>query len=150
MGADYVVAIAPMEVDADEAVMNLVALSDEAAITAVSVVLGMEDVTANEARLRIATAIHAIVGVERRDVDPVRFEGQAYVTGGLSWGDSPTAAFDEVALLGAAGVTAKQPVISEHNARDCLLQGHEVFAWWDIPYRHAVEIREDGTVMVLT
>ena len=108
MGADFLVAIAPMEATEDEALTNLGALSDKTVQTAVGDVLGLDDMTPEEARDRAVTAIYEIVGADRSDVDWVQAEGRIYVTGGMSWGDSPTEAFDEVALLGALGITRRQ------------------------------------------
>jgi len=47
-----------------------------------------------------------IVSGDRRDVVQMRFDGRwYYLTGGMTWGDDPSDAYDSLNLIGASGVT---------------------------------------------
>jgi hypothetical protein len=65
---------------------------------------GAEDDAEQQALIsRIRGALHEALNEvlgERRDVSAIEFGGRTYwLTGGLSWGDSPTEAFDAIAAL---------------------------------------------------
>jgi len=116
MGADLITAAAPAQVTTEEAHANLAKLSTEKCNYVVGEVLGWDDdeLENDEARDRIAYAINEIVGDNyRRDVSVMNFSNDDkpnfwYVTGGMTWGDAPTDAYDDIVLLDWSGVTTKE------------------------------------------
>ena len=110
MGADFLLAGVRAE-SPEKARERLAKLSDNQVMDACEAVLGWDvgeesQNPADECRQRIEYAIDAIlVGYEPRDTGTLVIHRQEYiVTGGLSWGDSPTDSFEDVMLLDYSGV----------------------------------------------
>jgi len=113
MGADLILAVAPVERDFGEALKRIDTMTEVELNEVAELRYGfpLEDdadgMTTEDVREEIRLAFRAIADDDwRRDVVTLTFgDDSYYVTGGMSWGDSPTEAFGMIELIAASRIT---------------------------------------------
>lgn len=115
MGADFLLAMMPLDVEREEAVARLAALTDDRFAELIADIphgWGLDDEPGGmkaaiaELRTTAALAIDDLYAGCRRDASSVLLSNRWWVaTGGMSWGDRPTETYDDVELLCALRVT---------------------------------------------
>jgi hypothetical protein len=106
MGADFTIITAPVSEKTKEEVVGRIDKMGASELLNLADYLMFDDETPDEVRGRILEAVKEIVDVDGRDFAVLTFDGKAhYITGGMSWGDSPTDSFDFIWLLGESQVT---------------------------------------------
>jgi hypothetical protein len=109
MGADLIIAACPLEITKAAALKKFKAMT-KAKLKAVAKALDMDDDDGEftEVKELILTGLNtAYAGPQwSRELSYIRYKGvKIAVTGGMSWGDTPTDLYDAIAALDASGVT---------------------------------------------
>ena len=109
MGADFMLAVSPrceLTHERKRRIKETIrAIRDEKLLEIVNNYgpLGLDDEsTPAEIRVELYKAVLENAEIERRDTSYIRLEGMdwtANITGGMSWGDSPTDAFDSMSAI---------------------------------------------------
>ena len=116
MGADLIVAICEMKLTKDEAIKKANKLADEELVGliqtldewGVGLYVGTEEVPEKD---EIVKYLHDQIDVvysymDRRDCVPLHIEGKVFaLTGGMSWGDTPTDAYDAFSVCSSLNLT---------------------------------------------
>ncbi len=117
MGADLMVAICEMKVSQDEAIKRASKLVDDNLAGVVETLAdwgtgpwaGTESElpTKDEVLEYLRGEIEVVYSyMSRRDCVPLHIDGKVYaLTGGMSWGDTPTEAYDSFNVCGALSLT---------------------------------------------
>jgi len=132
MGADFMFAVSPRCELTDERKRRIKdvirAIPDKELLEVVDEYypLGLGDeATPEEIRVTLYRAVLENAEVETRDTSYIRLDGMdwtANITGGMSWGDSPTEAFDDL-----AGISSFDPVyelMKEFSREDIVIQNN--------------------------
>lgn len=124
MGADFLIYRVRVEVSKEQALAALEALSDEALFQRLEDVdslsvwdLEAEDETFDgsmaEIRQQLRDALDDVYDGDRRDWTVIEIDGvDELVSGGMSWGDTPTEACDIIQLLDESGVL-RRPAVTD-------------------------------------
>lgn len=108
MGADFIWAIAPIDLDQNAYIdkANAMTLEDaQSLFNEVEHIFYDLDGEADDEAFRLAVIARTIEAINAcykpsRELDTLTLKGSKYVlTGGMSWGDVPTDVFDDVCLL---------------------------------------------------
>lgn len=112
MGADFIGGAVEVETDREGALFNLKSMSDEELLATFDdqIEEGLIEVdNADELRDISTEAINAVYDCfngRRRDGDVWKFHDSLYVvSGGLSWGDTPTDLLEAIWIVDCLGVT---------------------------------------------
>lgn len=117
MGADLMVAICEMTVSQDEAFQRASKLVDDNLAELVKTLdewgtgpwagIESESPTKDEALEYLRDQIGIVYSyMSRRDCVPLNIDGKVYaLTGGMSWGDTPTEAYDAFSVCSALSLT---------------------------------------------
>ena len=108
MGAEFIFASLPAADITDERYAELEKIVSSATDDEFSLVCDSYGDDVQEARDRIESSLHAYQGglLQCRDADVYAWPGMTYkviLSGGTSWGDSPTDTFDTLSVLGSFG-----------------------------------------------
>ena len=116
MGADLIVAVCEMKVSKDEALKRASKLVDDDLAGLIQTLdewgvgpyVGTEEVPAKD---EVVGYLHDQVEIvysnmQRRDCVPLHIEGKTFaLTGGMSWGDTPTDAYDAFSVCSSLNLT---------------------------------------------
>ena len=118
MGADLIVAVCEMKVSKDEALLRVIKLVDTDLTGLVKTLddwgtgpwAGVEESelpTKEEAIEYLRGQVDIVYSyLDRRDCVPLHIDGKVYaLTGGMSWGDTPTDAYDAFSVCSALSLT---------------------------------------------
>jgi len=123
MGADFIVAMAPMRKTQDEAIAKLKAMDAEVLFGILSDYYGrefIEDTDEQEyaAAVAFVTAkIDEVYGCYKhgsRETNVHKIDGTDWlITGGMSYGDYPTDAYESVSVIALLGLTDNDEILTD-------------------------------------
>jgi len=135
MGADFMYAVCPrceLTQERKKRIKDTIrAISDEELLDAVIsyCALGLDDEsTPAQIRVELYKAVLENAEIENRETSWVRFDGMdwiANITGGMSWGDSPTESFDSMA--GINDFESVYELMKEFSREDLVIHNNRAF-----------------------
>jgi len=128
MGADFIVAMVPMRKTQDEAIAKLKAMDAETLLHVLSYYHARdfdEDTDEQEyaEAIEFVTAkIDEVYGYYKhgsRETDVHKIDGTDWlITGGMSWGDDPTDAYESVSVIASLGLTDNDEILTGETATE--------------------------------
>lgn len=132
MGADFMFTVSPrceLTHERKRRIKETIrAISDEDLLSVVDnyMPLGLDDESApDQIRVELYKAVLENAEIERRDTSYIRLEGMdwvANITGGMSWGDSPTGSFDSMSAI--AYFDPVYELMKEFSREDIVIQNN--------------------------